>query len=153
MFRGAIEPRTGRLYVRARVEIPDIGATVTIPFQIDTGADSTLVALPALVADGLSLARLPLTRSASRIRGVGGSISGYDLRCRLVFEDGLKSHWYDLTAGVPDPRRYGNLPYILGRDVLRRWRMVYDEPRSVLTFTVRSADRTYTRRAAPRPRA
>lgn len=70
----------------------------------------------------------------------------------MVFADGLKSHFYDITAGVPDPRSYGNLPSILGRDVLRRWRMVYDEPRSVLSFTVRSADRTYTRRATAQPR-
>ena len=93
-----------------------------------------------------------MVRSATRIRGIAGSLRSYDLPCELVFEDGYKSHFYEITAGVPDPRRYGNLPSILGRDVLQRWRMVYDEPRSVLSFTVRSADRTYTRRTTPRPR-
>ena len=34
------------------------------------------------------------------------------------------------------------LPSLLGRDVLNRWRMDYDPTRSLLTFTVRTADHT-----------
>lgn len=151
MLQGFLGRNTGRLYVIGRVRLPAIGVDVRVPFEVDTGADFTVISLAHLLRSGVRPGRLPLVRSATRIRGITGSLRSYDLPCDLVFEDGDKSHFYEITAGVPDPKRYGNLPSILGRDVLRRWRMVYDEPRSVLSFTVRSTDRTYTRRANPRP--
>lgn len=148
MLQGFFGRNTGRLYVVGRVRLPAIGVDVRVPFEVDTGADFTVVSLADLLRGGVRPGRLPLVRSASRIRGVAGSLRGYDLPCDLVFDEYSKAYWYGLSVSVPDPRRYGNLPSILGRDVLRRWRTVYDEPRSVLTFTVRSADRTYTRRSS-----
>ena len=104
--------------------------------------------LPASVLAELGVDVATLPPAAIPLSGVGGTLRSYDANCILSFEDGRSMHFYRVTASVPDPWQSRPLPSILGRDVLRRWRMVYDEPRSVLSFTVRSADRTYTRRSA-----
>ena len=41
----------------------------------------------------------------------------------------------------------GDIPSLLGRDILNRWRMVYDPSIDELSFEVHTADRTL----APRP--
>ena len=52
-----------------------------------------------------------------------------------------QAYGYDLTVDIAKPENVsGEIPSLLGRDIIDRWRMVYDRTDDLLEFTVRSAD-------------
>jgi hypothetical protein len=82
------------------------------------------------------------------LTGIGGSTQLSTVRAALAFaEEGEVRHLYLLDLGVVAPSpAVMTLPSILGRDVLDRWRMVYDPTEGELSFEVRSADATLPHR-------
>ena len=77
--------------------------------------------------------------------GFGGDQTSFQASGTLEFQDETHTYTYQLDFLIPDPSTSAGLPSVLGRDVLRRWRMVYDHQEGELSFTVRQADRTVTR--------
>ena len=79
--------------------------------------------------------------------GVGGPVMYFRERAVPEFVDGdareIRSYVVDVLIAKPaaDPTHSMNrLPSLLGRDIIDRWRMVYDRADGLLEFTVRSAD-------------
>ncbi len=76
--------------------------------------------------------------------GIGGTSNDYEERSLIAFaEPGKRVFVYDakLIFATPTSDNH-DIPSLLGRDILDRWRIVYDKGRGKLTFTVQSADLT-----------
>ena len=84
-------------------------------------------------------------RNASQVGGMGGSADCYSEEAVLLFDEPNRRlmRFYAVWLVIPEPDpELGNMPPILGRDVLDQWYMHYDPSRGRLSFTVRNADRT-----------
>lgn len=80
-------------------------------------------------------------------RGVGGQATYFREPAVLEFVDAeaRKIHSCEVTvniakpgAGTTDP--INRIYSLLGRDIIDRWRMLYDRTDNILEFTVRSTD-------------
>lgn len=142
MLRGRFGDSTGRPYIEGRLLIPRFNIDARVSFLIDTGADSSLIA----PADARAM-RMPYGRLGRPLEslGIGGRALSHSVRASIAFIDpGKAVHIYHLDAldvAVPDPE-IDEMPSLLGREILDRWRMTYDRQRGVLSFVVRSADVT-----------
>jgi hypothetical protein len=130
----------GRPYVAPLLALPVLRMPTRIELLLDTGSDESLLS-PRHARDlGILLDRLQPSGSTV---GIGGTIPRYQIDAALIFDDpddGVR-YLYRLSLGVSPPTPATlDLPSILGRDVLDRWRMTYDPSEGELTFEVRSAD-------------
>jgi hypothetical protein len=125
--------------MRAHLLVPDWQVGVRgLPLLIDTGSDSS--SLSAYDAARLNLDFSRLVR-AEPLAGVGGLAERTVTPANLLFYGEDAAYVYRVQLDVLVPQRdLIELPSILGRDVLDRWRMVYDPTEAELSFTVRSAD-------------
>ena len=134
-FRALASP-----YVDCHLSLPGLGIAADITFLVDTGADSTFLH----PRDGLD-AGIPfdLLRGSSTSRGIGGTASYFPEPAVLVFTDDAagQDYGYRININVAKPDDVSDrIPSLLGRDVIRRWRMDYDSTEGRLEFTVRDAD-------------
>ena len=139
MLRGRIAKDRGKLFLSGQLYLPNLGVDGPVDFQVDTGADTTLISLDDLEALGADLAAvegLPVVQ----VRGLGGRIELHEAPAVLSFDDGVHEYHYEVTITVPRPGRAPRIPSVLGRDILERWRMVYDRKADTLTFEVHEAD-------------
>ena len=143
MILGEFGP-TGQPFVDVYLTLPRFSITRNLTFLVDTGADATCIH----PRDG-TLAAIPfdLLENPVTSNGVGGSATYFTERAVLEFVDGeareIRSYQVDVLIAKPaaDPMHSINrLPSLLGRDIIDRWRMVYDRSEGTLEFTVRSAD-------------
>ena len=75
--------------------------------------------------------------------GIGGASRDYEEGGALLFSDpGVALHFYalDLIITAPSPDIF-DVPSLLGRDVLSRWRVIVDYEGGELSCGVRSSDR------------
>ena len=141
MLSGASFRELGRPYIAARVNIPVVGAWAHVLFLVDTGADKSLLSASDARRIGIDYAALG---APSGIVGVGGSLDAYPVQADIAFADSeAKVHIYRLTIDVAssDSEQY-ELPSLLGRDILTRWRMTCDPSNDLLALEVVSADLT-----------
>lgn len=138
MLRGRFGDTTGRPYIEGRLLLPRLGLSADVSFLVDTGADATVL-MPADVGQmGLDVGQLT---NRSESVGVGGRSRQFVEPAAVMFlEDGRQLHAYFIDLRIAEGAELLRLPSLLGRDVLDRWRMVYDPQRAELTFRVRSAD-------------
>ena len=132
---------SGRPFVTGRLTLPRFGIIRDINFLVDTGAYATCMH----PTDGL-LARVPFCRLENPVspRGVGGSATYFIESAVLEFVEigavEVRSHQVEILIAKPDPNpRYSSygVHSLLGRDVLDRWRMLYDRTDNLLEITVR----------------
>ena len=121
--------------------MPQYHIDARISFLVDTGADSSLIA----PADARKMS-IDYTKLALPVEGVGmgGVFLSHPVRGSLVFADNRFMYLYHLDAldiAAPQPA-IEHMPFLLGREILDRWRMVYDPIQNDLSFKVRSADTT-----------
>ena len=123
----------GRLY------IPRLHVRSNISFCVDTGADKTTL----LPTDGI---RMNLNYSAleqlSQARGLGGVANVNLEQAVVVFSEGKKRlYGYEIELAIiaPDDALM-DMPSLLGRDILDRWRMNYSPSTGDLLFHVVSYD-------------
>ena len=65
--------------------------------------------------------------------GVGGISQDFELDAAIMFRDS-SLHVYEMTLIVMTPKQGLNgVPSLLGRNILNRWRLVFDYPKQVLT--------------------
>lgn len=140
MLRGRFGDTTRRPYVQARLVIPRFNIDASISFLVDTGADSSLIAPADAREMGIDYAKLG---GAVESLGMGGIALSYPVKCSLAFRDPGKCiyvyHLDALDIAAPDPE-IEEMPSLLGREILDRWRMTYDPTKDTLSFMVRSAD-------------
>ena len=141
MLRGHFNRRTGRPYLEGRLRLPRLGIEGVVQFLVDTGADDSLLSPGDASAAGVDFSAL---RSRSTALGLGGAVECYVEPATIAFvgDDDIRySYNMELEIAAMQPETMG-LPSILGREVIDRWRMVYDPTMDVLEFEVRSADLT-----------
>ncbi len=143
MILGEFGP-TGQPFVEGYLTLPRFGIARNIVFLVDTGAYATCIH----PRDGTPAA-VPFERLENPVtsNGVGGPATYFSERAVLEFVDGeareIRSCEVDVLIAKPaaDPMHSINrLPSLLDRDIIDRWRMVYDRAEGVLEFTVKSAD-------------
>jgi hypothetical protein len=79
--------------------------------------------------------------------GIGGEVHNFIEEAVLVFsETGKALYIYNLQLDIApdDPLTPDDMPSLLGRDIIDRWRTFYNPGRNRLTFGVLSADVTIT---------
>lgn len=119
--------------------LPRLGLTAGISFLVDTGADSTLL-MPA-DARHMGVDYAKLTDQTESV-GIGGTSLDFLEEATVAFLEPdrcLYLYYVDLRIAEPTTDIL-ELPSLLGRNVLDRWRMAYDPGRDELMFRVRSFD-------------
>ncbi len=139
MILGAFDER-GRPLIRGKIAIPRLGARGYVTFLVDTGADSTCIHPRDASRMGIPFNRLFDSEISTGIGG--GSVYFREAAIVSFAEEGME-RLYAIDLLIAEPRE-GNyeFPSLLGRDVLNRWRIVYDPIDSALEILVRSADHT-----------
>lgn len=142
MILGRFGDTTGRPYVGGRLLLPRLSLRSNLSFLVDTGADRSTL----MPADGIKMGLDYDTLTApATVGGLGGPAACYQETAVLLFSEQNRSliHCYYVEIIILRRQRYlMQMPSILGRDILDRWRMVYEPTSDRLTFTVRSAHHT-----------
>ncbi len=142
MLLGGFDAITGMPFVYGRVMLPDIAPSTEIQFLVDTGSTSTMLLPRDSMRMGIDFDALP-----GRIRGsvgIGGNAELKRMPALMLFrepERGVYVYEIELAVARPHPS-IGDLPSLLGRDILNRWDMHYSAPTDSLTFEVLDADHT-----------
>ena len=126
--------------VEGRLVIPRLGVSYRVPFLVDTGADGTCLHPGDGIRAGVPFDRL---QDGVTVGGIGGQSTYYEEPATLLFADDTErqSYGYIVVVDIAKPEDVSDeFPSLLGRDIIDRWRMVYDRTDSVLEFTVKSAD-------------
>ena len=143
MVRGTFGAN-GRPYVWAQVLLPGLDPG-NVLFLFDTGADHTVLMPKDAAVLGVDYALLP---SPEETLGVGGLAETSPEDARIVFADSDVGAVYVyempvrilLPSGDPSEMR---LPSLLGRDIINRWRVVYDQSVPELSVEVLASDFKY----------
>lgn len=140
-LKGRFGNTSGRPYIEGRLHLPRLAISGDVSFCVDTGADATVL----LPADGMRLG-VDYEGLGPEIEsvGVGGISLDYREEAVVIFSDPAKAlyaYTIELVISSPSPDVMA-LPSLLGRDILNRWRMMYDPMRKGLSLQVREADYT-----------
>ena len=139
MLYGRFGDTSGRPYMEGRLLLPRLRLRADVSFVVDTGADRSV--LMPLDAQRIGVDFSRLSGEVESV-GIGGLVRNYTEQAVLVFNEPsrrLVGYFINLEITSPGPD-IEDVPSLLGRDVLDRWRMNYDPGNSRLTFTVRSMD-------------
>ncbi len=139
MLRGRFGDTSGRPYLEGRLILPKLRIDSDISWCVDTGADRSLLMPGDGVRMGIDFTKL--TRETESV-GVGGTTRNYLEAAWLVFSvpgQFLYAYTVDLEISPPSGDIM-DLPFLLGREILHRWRMTYNFVRKRISFDVLSAD-------------
>ena len=127
--------RLGRPTVEGRVSLTSLNRDGVVQFIVDTGADQTLIAYEDAVDLGVDFEQYNQSSVVASV-GVGGSLRVYPEGGRLIVRDaGDNYHPFDITLGLAERNPDGWIPSLLGRDILRWFRVVVSQPENVVTLT------------------
>ncbi len=141
MIIGSLDS-AARPYVRCRLALPRFGIVARITLLVDTGADATYLHPHDSMRAGMPF---DLLHDSVASLGIGGRSTYFREPAVLSFRDytARQRYGYRIRINIAKPGDAGGqLPSLLGRDVIRRWRMDYDPTDNRLEFTVREADFT-----------
>jgi predicted aspartyl protease len=139
MLRGRFGNTSGRPYIEGRLVLPRLKITSDISFCVDTGADNTLLMPGDALRMGIDYAQLT---GDSECMGIGGISHNFQEQAILVFLEPKRSLYVyviDIAIAAAAPELL-DIPSLLGRDILNRWRMSYNASNARLVFHVLSAD-------------
>lgn len=141
MIRGRFGDTTGRPYIEGRLIVPRLNLRSDVSFIVDTGADNSLL----MPLDGMRMGidYAGLSGDAESV-GIGGISRNFVEPAIIVFSEprhNLFVYMIQLQICSPFPDIL-NIPSLLGRDILDRWRMTYNPSKRYLAFKVLSADYT-----------
>lgn len=125
--------------MEGRLFLPSLGIDSDISWCVDTGADRSLLLPSDAIRMGIDFTALS---GETESVGVGGISRDYVESAVLAFSEakrGVYVYMIDLLISTPSPEIM-DLPSLLGRDILHRWRMSYNFTRKSLLFEVLSAD-------------
>jgi hypothetical protein len=135
MIEGRFGDTSGRPYIESRLAIPRLRKFGDISFILDTGADTTLLMPLDGGRIGIDYNMLQGTASAT---GIGGLSKHYVEPAILAFTDPgkcLYAYTISLRIASPSPD-IGDIPSLLGRDVLDNWLITIDRQNDLLTAEV-----------------
>lgn len=139
MLEGRFARGSGAPYIQAHVSFPRLRLGGVLWFLIDTGADATLL----MPADSRKLRvdfRLLTNLTASQ--GIGGTARGYRETAVLSFSDRrYYVYSYLIKIEIAAPLAHNmRLPSLLGRDILRQWRLMVDAPENEIRCVPKTWD-------------
>ena len=138
MLTGRFGHTSGRPYFESRVILPQLNVAGHVSFLFDTGADKSL--LMPLDAQRLGIDYDVLQRTEPTT-GVGGQMESYVEPALVVFANNDELYIYSIEISISTPApEIMRLPSLLGRDVIDRWRVLYDKPNTTLTAEIITAD-------------
>ncbi|MEX2226223.1 MAG: aspartyl protease family protein [Dehalococcoidia bacterium] len=163
MLHGRFGDTTGRPYLEGRVYFPRFRLHGDVSFLVDTGADTSLISATDAIQIGIDFSAISRTSEA---QGIGGIVTSFVEPAIIVFIEHGVAIWgyredleilpppdadaHDGSELIDDPDESLKLPSLLGREILDRWRMVYQPSADELSFEVVSADFTIDRRTSSR---
>jgi len=129
--------------VRAFISIEHLGIEGNVKLLIDTGASSTAMLDKDRELLGIDLEKIE--RAPMKIGGIGGLVDTYLARnAKLSFraQDGEYVEAIDIPvlkrdiSGIPEDvaRRILAMPSLLGRDVMRKFKLTYSEMEGCVTL-------------------
>ena len=121
----------------AQIILPRLGVSGLVSFLLDTGADQTVL-MPA-DALRLNLDHAQLRGSVQSV-GVGGPSQDFLETGVIVVTDGVL-HAYSINVIVSQPRQeLMGVPSLIGRNIMNRWRVVFDYTSKTVTAEILSSD-------------
>ncbi len=141
MIIGGFGESSGRPFIGGRIILPRLDIQGDVSFLMDTGADTSVLMPSDAGKVGIPYDLLEGDRECA---GVGGTVHSFVERAILVFSHPDRTlYGYDLEIDImPYDAAMEEVPSLLGRDVLDRWRILYDPQGSGLRAKPRSADIT-----------
>jgi len=141
MLRGRFDDTSGRPYIEGRLILPNLNIRGDISFLVDTGSDETRLH----PIDGIRL-NIDYGQLSGDAESIGTSGLSHDFiePAIVVFSEPKRFLYvYNITLRIaPYDIEILDLPSLLGRNILDRWRMTYNPPKKSLLFKVVSADVT-----------
>ena len=139
MITGRFGDTSGRPFIEGRLYLPRLNLSADVSFLLDTGADSSILMPGDANRMGVPFDRLV---GDNECGGVGGIVHCFEERALVVFsEHNVALYAYELSMDImPNDPQMLDVPSIVGRDILDRWRITYDPQRSKLAVVVRPAD-------------
>lgn len=139
MIIGRFGDTSGRPFMEGRLILPRLNILGDVSFLMDTGADSSIVMPSDAKRIGVPYDMLQGDRVCG---GIGGRVHSFVERAVLVFTNPqVRLYAYELEIDImPDAPEIEEVPSLLGRDVIDRWRIVYDPQGSGLRAKPHSAD-------------
>ena len=130
----------GPAYIIAIVSIPLLKIEQNVEFLIDTGATKTTILDRDAITLGISYAKL--SRLRQPLLGLGGLVETYvarDAKLHFKTEEGLEHNEVLPELLVVKHRKVDDnimrIPSVLGRDILNRYKLVYDKQHATLLIT------------------
>jgi hypothetical protein len=123
--------------VRAEITILPLGVRLNVDLLVDTGSDFTAINPGDLRrVDMRSLGEPEILGG-----GYGGAVSGHRVVGLVALRSSEGIHIYQVALRLATVDSASSLPSVLGRDILKDWRMVHDPTNKVLDFEIWKADR------------
>ena len=141
MITGRFGDTSGRPFIEGRLILPRLKVEGNVSFLMDTGADGSML----MPGDARKLGvPFDLLEGDHECGGIGGTIHSFPERAILVFTDPqVMLFGYEIEIAImPDGSGMEEVPSLLGRDVIDRWRVTYDPHGVGLRARPRSADIT-----------
>jgi hypothetical protein len=139
MLEGRFARDSGAPYIQAHVLFPRLRLGGALWFLIDTGADGTLL----MPADSRKLrVDFCLLTNSTVSQGIGGIARGYHETAVLSFSDRryyIYSYLIKMELATPLAHNM-RLPSLLGRDILRQWRLIVDSPENEIKCVPKAWD-------------
>lgn len=143
MLHGTFGNADGSLRLEGNLILPQLGFQQQTTFVVDTGATSSCVHPRVIRTRGVDMQGV-LALPSYEISGIGGDITVFEAQGILAFQDANIVHLYETTIAIFDPDDPPDIPSIVGRDILERWRMVYARAQGILEFEVLESDYTWS---------
>ena len=143
MLRGRFGDTSGRPYLEGRLILPRLNIQCHVSFLVDTGADLCLLLPSDSVRMNIDFDQLTGDQECV---GTSGPSHSFVETAIVIFSEPkrfLYVYYIDLLI-APYDSGVLDLSSLLGRNILDRWRMIYDPVRKRLAFNVLSADSTIT---------
>lgn len=138
MLRGRFGDTSGRPYVEGHILLPRMRVSGNVSFVFDTGADTSLL----MPLDGQRMG-IDYTRFQEKDEslGIGGVSENFIEPAYLAFVGDDELYGYKIELRICKPsEEIMTIPSLLGRDIIDRWRVIYDKSELYLVAEVISSD-------------
>lgn len=138
MLEGRFGRASGAPYIQAHVSFPRLRLRGLLWLLIDTGADVTIV-MPR-ESKRLNINFRSLTNSTES-QGFGGVARAYQETATISFYERHYIYSYITNIEVAAPLAHNSrIPSLLGRDILRQWRLIVDRPENEIRCVPKTWD-------------